>query len=1186
MRLVPALLASLLLVSAPAGEPDAYRITDAVLIKDPPRFGVNVNPPSQAPWNIDRMVNEWSFLSACEPLSYQYSGVCDGGATDFLQHRDGPRLSWWGSAESGYWDGAEVRIYRLGDDGLRLLRTATVASSICGNAADGSKSAERLAFTAAGPAVRPGDLYCLRMVGRTSPAGPYRKGLLRSRGSMEMFDGVVDTCGGATWSLDAGSHCPEGGSTASLKVTMPAASTVDGKTIRPGVWHWWAVRNQRELRFNPGKTYRGQVWLRQEGLSGGNVTLQLSTIATRTFTVDETWRKFEFDLPVDKPARPYPDHQCEDSKLAFTTTGGGTLWIDNCLIWQDDTPPFAFLPEYRQTLADWKPSTLRLWAGIAAVNVDLALREGFARSGRGRHAGTSAPDPLPIPASLRLCREVGADPWLILNPFWSEEDHRLLMEYLAGPSASAGGRIRAAQGQERPWTEVFRCIRLECGNEAWNTMFQPLAWPGKPALYAAIADRQFSELMASPHFRRDRFAFVLNGWDGGMSASGWTGQVTAASRLGDQVDVAGYFGGWEKGTGGGAAASGLAEFQDKLFGSELEFSRKWLGAQTVDPSLGRRLAGAMQDDPAMAGRLFAAVGVKGKWEAAQLPALSTGDLRGAMAALIAADGALAGEIAKAAEALRDPLDLPVVQAQRWSLVRDPAALAQTCSDLGIEPAVAERLGGLMTQVNSLKGYADLGRKYPAAAEAMANAAVLELKPATAVQISALADGKQPDWAVPNAINAYARKRAQAALAADPAALAKAIRTQADAAFQRSFADDVRYQFDSRMRSLGARASDQLLALLRREPAAAARVFQGLAGDPLLFRPQAEAVATGLAATMPVLAKAQAGGNRLNLLPALPPADRDALIADLLAAAEDPVLGYPADALQLARAAAAACQGDASRTQALLHDERFVDALARRIATNLQDALLKAADDDASLGEALLTALAAQPSTGKRFCVYEGGPGYALPGPGKQPAEDDENMGKSLALGTAVLDSYMMATRAGAGPACYFNFKSGPHWAHQNNPIDRIPYPTWQAMGLRNRLCSGDLVRSERLAGETRDLPDRRVIKTTNDGKGKESVEKGRRAVPLTAAYAFRDGKRLSILLLNRDAGETRHVRIELPSAPAAPAQVILLTADSPMANNRATLQVRETQAPPVDLAAGALVPLPPAATAVVTVELR
>ncbi len=93
---------------------------------------------------------------------------------------------------------------------------------------------------------------------------------------------------------------------------------------------------------------------------------------------------------------------------------------------------------------------------------------------------------------------------MIVNPWFTAEENVGLMEYLAGPPDQGLGKLRAQHGHAEPWTKTFRKIYLESANEAWNQMMR-YAMPSQPERYAAVADRQFRELKASPYFERDKF---------------------------------------------------------------------------------------------------------------------------------------------------------------------------------------------------------------------------------------------------------------------------------------------------------------------------------------------------------------------------------------------------------------------------------------------------------------------------------------------------------------------------------------------------------------------------------------------------------------------------------------------------------------------------------------------------------
>ena len=215
---LPALLAAE--GPAPVGH---YRITDQVALVNPPKFSVNCEFSGFAPWSIDQRVNAWNLFYNLEPLVFQHHGQCDGGGEDFAEHSSGARFSWWDCARTGFWDGAEVRFYRLAAGELRLLRTATVARSVIGNDPQtGTRTEERLYLTEKGPAIHGGDFYVLRMQRTEVP--PQFRPELNGNAPNPPLDGWANFQGKVPWKFDPGTFAPEGGSTASLRMEINGAS--------------------------------------------------------------------------------------------------------------------------------------------------------------------------------------------------------------------------------------------------------------------------------------------------------------------------------------------------------------------------------------------------------------------------------------------------------------------------------------------------------------------------------------------------------------------------------------------------------------------------------------------------------------------------------------------------------------------------------------------------------------------------------------------------------------------------------------------------------------------------------------------------------------------------------------------------------------------------------------------------
>ena len=69
---------------------------------------------------------------------------------------------------------------------------------------------------------------------------------------------------------------------------------------------------------------------------------------------------------------------------------------------------------------------------------------------------------------LALCEEVDTDPWVCVPGILKPAEMFDLMEYLNGPTTTPYGKLRAERGHPKPWTQVFKNIYIEFGNEAWN----------------------------------------------------------------------------------------------------------------------------------------------------------------------------------------------------------------------------------------------------------------------------------------------------------------------------------------------------------------------------------------------------------------------------------------------------------------------------------------------------------------------------------------------------------------------------------------------------------------------------------------------------------------------------------------------------------------------------------------------
>lgn len=186
-----------------------------------------------------------------------------------------------------------------------------------------------------------------------------------------------------------------------------------------------------------------------------------------------------------------------------------------------------------------------------------------------------------------------------------------------------------------------------------------------------------------------------------------------------------------------------------------------------------------------------------------------------------------------------------------------------------------------------------------------------------------------------------------------------------------------------------------------------------------------------------------------------------------------------------------------------------------------------------------------------IAAYEGGPsGYALPGrDSPQEKETNEKYGKSLAMAVAAMDSWMRSYAYGWTYQCFLSYGQGTYWNSHTCLWDGFrPSPGWQALVMRNRWASGDLMKVEEKSVPTYER---------KGGKQKETY-------PLAGAYAMRDGNRWTVIVVSRKL-DGRHddvdfgdghtpVTLKLPFQSAAKVSLHKLTGD-PRQNNREKLVI-------------------------------
>lgn len=511
LSLIFLLLALLLAPTSFAQDPgDAARIviTDRVVATDVQPIGVNL---SQIAGGTNFTTNNLIRGSGMEP-----------GVSRYLVRveRSGPGWIEWDQSlggvhmydqnTTGFGDGASVRLYRLVDEagnpldygGGQELQMADEAVRVVylgetivpegGWLAEGSTgSANRVTLADETLTLAYGDyaIFTVTTLGLT-PEDVHPR-------LLEWFEEDVNYL--YPW---------EGGSARLVPHTgpLPATFTEPGRSAllltapEGGAWFGQYLfhryddgEGQFYGQLTPGAAYRAEVWLKQEGLANGQVWFEVGgsygdAVSVPPWTVTGDWAHYTVDF-TGPPIMAANWH----GSLALRVESAGQVWVDNFLVYRTDLPygdgPFTPHPVAFDTLMAAMPQTgpkpaVRFYSLTYPAHGPMSDLLSNYPSGTidfiyNVQPGISAT----LPHLLAWAAATGdgpADrvvPIITLAEEYNEEEWVQLVEYLGVPYDPAADTpeskpwayLRSQQrGHGAPWTDDFREIVLEFGNETWH----------------------------------------------------------------------------------------------------------------------------------------------------------------------------------------------------------------------------------------------------------------------------------------------------------------------------------------------------------------------------------------------------------------------------------------------------------------------------------------------------------------------------------------------------------------------------------------------------------------------------------------------------------------------------------------------------------------------------------------------
>jgi hypothetical protein len=529
------------------GGETTFRLTHEVILPRVTRLGINLG--QQNYYDSGQMMKNLLFRNpGFEGMVYRSIVHCARASVAVcLDRREG--IAW----PAGFWDGAGYEVL----DGAAAGRTGSIRAS------GASEGGYAVTLDGAGAALGQNDWVALTKEFAGDPAAGWWTGLEGgARLEAERKDLSPETDGKQALRIEAGGA----GQAAEVKSYF---DSTEGRTFL-------RLRGHYRLSFR-AKHLSGVKLLH---VSLRRLAPGLRPYLTQDVVLRPGWQDYRLDFTANETE---PVAGTVEVKLRVE---GGELLLDDVDLERADgdagnrTP---FRDEVVETLKELRPGVLRLMSwetGLGSTAGNLLAPSGARlRTGYALWSSKAEDIPVGIPEFLRLCQEVGAEPWIVLPMGMSREEARLLAEYLTGGAATQGGAMRAREGEREPWSRRLGTIHLELGNEVWNGIFGGETMDA--AAYGRRAQTIFHELRTTAGAEGARLDLAV----GAQAANAWPNkEILGGAREANSLAIAPYL--MHTVTRWGSDE----ELYGPLLAQPEEMSRAGIVAQAAGSAGGRQLA--------------------------------------------------------------------------------------------------------------------------------------------------------------------------------------------------------------------------------------------------------------------------------------------------------------------------------------------------------------------------------------------------------------------------------------------------------------------------------------------------------------------------------------------------------------------------------------------------------------------
>lgn len=318
-----------------------------------------------------------------------------------------------------------------------------------------------------------------------------------------------------------------------------------GATERPDAFYYGMLDDGKQYRFeawakvnhaDTGRLIFGFGENRRDAIEQGYFGQKIED----AFKLNNTWQRVGFTFT----ALSTPTHGGIVGAV-IRYVGKGVLLLDNVKLFQiqdasDIDKPFVmYKPLFDEMLSSQpthgRKGACRFWAGLTEGSMealcdwtpDNVVMLGSSIRIRPHHL-TTIPKALSILQATGDSPETRMVPWIILQIMHTEEEHCQLIEYLAAPYDSSVDTPQSKpmaykrtlqRGHNRPWTDDFREIILEMGNENWHNRAHT-GWIGMGRSghingggyeYGLWNKYMAGEMAKSPYWDEKKFSICIGG---------------------------------------------------------------------------------------------------------------------------------------------------------------------------------------------------------------------------------------------------------------------------------------------------------------------------------------------------------------------------------------------------------------------------------------------------------------------------------------------------------------------------------------------------------------------------------------------------------------------------------------------------------------------------------------------------